>query len=366
LTSGTFNPDYRFKHTMKPIRIELNTISRLGIGLLLTVATSITLLAFGDKYAGEFLKIGVGVREMSLGGAAVAAPQAVAAAYWNPAQLANNSVLSGQFMHTEEFAGVLNLDYLAIALPARTSFAYSLSYFRLRVDGISDTRAALIDDNGNGQLDPGERLDPAKFRTFGASESTLLFALARSLNPNLNCGGTFKIINKSLGTTNAWGVGFDLGALYELLPGLTVGGVLRDVTTTFLYYPDGSNEFILPSLQLGSSCSWAPRIVPLIIRPSLGWDLAFEGKTNQADFNLGFISSGFRAGLELQIKRALLLRAGRDNLGSLHVGLGLETAVGSLDYALAMGGSYAELGQSQRVGLTLYFRELGKAVKKYL
>ena len=161
-------------------------------------------------------------------------------------------------------------------------------------------------------------------------------------------------------------MGFDLGALYELLPGLTVGGVLRDVTTTFLYYPDGRNEFILPSLQLGSSCSWAPRIVPLIIRPSLGWDLAFEGKTNQADFNLGFISSGFRAGLELQIKRALLLRAGRDNLGSLHVGLGLETAVGSLDYALAMGGSYAELGQSQRVGLTLYFRELGKAVKKYL
>jgi hypothetical protein len=41
-------------------------------------------------------------------------------------------------------------------------------------------------------------------------------------------------------------------------------------------------------------------------------------------------------------------------------------AVGSLDYALAMGGSNTELGQSQRVGLTLYFRELGKAVRKYL
>jgi len=41
-------------------------------------------------------------------------------------------------------------------------------------------------------------------------------------------------------------------------------------------------------------------------------------------------------------------------------------AFGGLDYALAMGGSYTELGQSQRVGLTLYFRELGKAVKKCL
>jgi hypothetical protein len=351
---------------MRPIRISLNTISRLGIGLLLIISTSITLLAFGDKYAGEFLKIGVGVREMSLGGAAVAAPQAVAAAYWNPAQLASNSVFSGQFMHTEEFAGVLNLDYLAVALPMRSPFAYGLGYFRLGVDGISDTRSALIDDNGNGQLDAGERLDPSKFSSFGASESALLFALARSLKPNLNCGGTLKILNKSLGTTHAWGVGFDLGALYELLPGLMVGGVLRDVTTTFLYYPDGSNEFILPSIQLGSSFTWAPKIVPLVIRPSLGWDLTFEGETNQADFNLGFISSGFRAGLELQFKRAILLRAGRDNLGNLHVGLGLETAVGSLDYALAMDGSYAELGQSQRVGLTLHFRELGKAVKKYL
>jgi hypothetical protein len=41
-------------------------------------------------------------------------------------------------------------------------------------------------------------------------------------------------------------------------------------------------------------------------------------------------------------------------------------AVGSLDYALAMGGSYAELGQSQRVGLTLHFVELGKYLKRYL
>ncbi|HCL00517.1 MAG TPA: hypothetical protein DHW42_10500 [Candidatus Marinimicrobia bacterium] len=354
---------------MKFFNIQQNKYIKLSglfqIALLVCMITT-SAFAFGDKYAGEFLKIGMGVREMSLGGAAVASPQAVAAVYWNPAFLVENSVLSGQFMHTEEFGGVLNLDYVSLAFPGHSGYAYGVSYFRLGVDDIPDTRSALIDDNGNGQLDSGERLDFGKIGKFGASENALLLAMARPINSKLCIGGNFKILSKSLGSTDAWGFGFNLSALYRLLPSLQVGAIVRDVTTTFLYYPDGDNEFILPSVQLGGVYTFAPSAIPIVFRPSAGLDMIFEGETNQSDLSLGFTSSGFRLGLEIQVKKFILLRAGRDNLGCMHVGFGLETMLGAIDYGLAMGGSYTELGQSHRVGITLHFVELGKSLKRYL
>jgi len=322
--------------------------------------------ALGDKYAGEFLKIGMGVREMSLGGSLIANPGTASAVYWNPAALAMNPELSGEFMHTEEFAGVLNLDYVALALPGSADWSYGFGFFRSGVDGIPDTRSALIDENGNGELDPGERLDFGKIGTFGASENALFFAMARPMNSRLNIGGTVKTLYKSLGITNAWGIGFDLAAQYQLLPELYLGAILRDATTTFLYYPDGDNEFIVPSLQLGAAYSLSPAFLPVVFRPSFGLDINMEGETNQSDLNLGFISAGVRLGLEMQIKEHILLRIGRDNMGSAHLGFGLKTPVGSLDYGLALGGSYVELGQSHRIGLTLHFAELGRYMKEYL
>jgi len=322
--------------------------------------------ALGDKYAGAFLKIGMGVREMSLGGSLIANPGTASAVYWNPAALAMNPELSGEFMHTEEFAGVLNLDYVALALPGSADWSYGFGFFRSGVDGIPDTRSALIDENGNGELDPGERLDFGKIGTFGASENALFFAMARPMNSRLNIGGTVKTLYKSLGITNAWGIGFDLAAQYQLLPELYLGAILRDATTTFLYYPDGDNEFIVPSLQLGAAYSLSPAFLPVVFRPSFGLDINMEGETNQSDLNLGFISAGVRLGLEMQIKEHILLRIGRDNMGSAHLGFGLNTPLGRLDYGLALGGSYAELGQSHRIGLTLHFAELGRYMKEYL
>jgi hypothetical protein len=354
---------------MNKISLHINRNSRLN--RILTIATifgllSISTYGLGDKYAGEFLKIGMGVREMSLGGSAIAAPRAASAIYWNPAVLARNQVLSGEFMHTEEFAGVVNLDYISLAIPGNYDIAYGIGFFRTGVDHIPDTRSALIDENGNGELDPGERLDFGKIGSFGASENALLIALAKPLNARLHVGGTIKTLFKSLGTANAFGIGFDLSALYEPLPSFYLGAIVRDVTTTFLYYPDGDNEFIAPSIQLGSAYSYAPDFIPIVLRPSLGLEVTIEGETNQSDLNLGFISSGLRLGLELQVKQHIMLRVGRDNLGSAQVGFGLNTRLGSLDYGLAMGGPYAELGQSHRIGLILHFVELGNYLKKYL
>lgn len=322
--------------------------------------------AFGTKYAGEFLKIGVGVREISLGGAAVASPQSVSAIYWNPAALSLNTRFSGQFMHTEEFAGVLNLDHISIVLPAKGEFAYGLGFFRIGIDDIPDTRNALIDTDDDGRLDEGERLDFSKIGKFGASESALFLSAAKRLNNKLHIGSSVKFIYKSLGTAYCWGVGLDAAMLYSVTPHWSIGAALHDVTTTFLFWGDGEREVILPSVNIGTAYKFAFPYFPIHFQPSLALDISMEGEQHNTNLALGLLGIRARLGMEAQIKEHIVLRFGRDDLGSLHIGLGLDTSMGSIDYGFAMGGTYQILGQSHRLGITLHFLEFAKGIKRWL
>lgn len=337
--------------------------SRLSI---LIIATAANLLAFGDKYAGEFLKFGLGVREMALGGAVVADPSAVSAHYWNPAALIGNTRLSGELMHTEEFAGVISLDHFALALPGQGEYSFGAGYFRIGVDDIPDTQNALIDLNSNGKLDPGERLDYGKFGSFGASENATFLSAAKQLRKKLKVGGTLKVIYRSLGDDKAYGIGFDIGALYQLTSKINLAVVFNDATTTFILWNDGEREIIAPSLRLGGSAHYAMKKLPLQINPLIGAEILFEGEQHSADLSLGGISVRARLGLEVIYKETLALRAGRDDLGNTQIGLGLNTLFGSVDYGLGLGGSYTEFGSSHRIALTLHFAELRQAVKRYL
>jgi len=364
-------------HTHKPI---------FATTLLLLALAATNLLALGDKYAGEFLKFGLGVREMALGGAMIAEPSPVVAHYWNPAALTQNAALSGGLMHTEEFAGVLSLDHFALAVPANGEYSYGFGYCRIGVDDIPDTRDALLDlgtdglgpgddgytgpdadgTEGNGKLDPGERLDYGEFGTFGASENVAFFSMAKQLRSKLQIGGTLKAIYRSLGDDKAYGLGFDIGALYQLTPRINLAAVFNDVTTTFMLWNDGEREIVAPSLKLGGSAHYALKKLPLKFNPSLGADILFEGEENSADLTLGGVVIRARLGMELIYKDVLAIRAGRDDLGNPQVGLGLNTAVGSFDYGLGLGGSYTEFGSSHRIALTLHFAELQRAIKRYL
>jgi len=375
-------------HTrFKNISMSRHTIIKILLSTHLILSLAATdLLALGDKYAGEFLKFGLGVREMALGGAVISEPSPVVAHYWNPAALTQNAALSGALMHTEEFAGVLALDHFALAVPAKGEYSYGFGYFRIGVDDIPDTRDALLDlgtdglgpgddgytgpdadgTEGNGKLDAGERLDYGAFGSFGASENVAFCSMAKQLRPKLQIGATLKTIYRSLGDDKACGLGFDIGALYQLTPRINLAAVLNDATTTFMLWNDGEREIVAPSLKLGGSAHYALKKLPLQFNPSVGADILFEGAENSADLTLGGVVIRARLGMEFIYKNVLAVRAGRDDLGNPQIGLGLNTAVGSFDYGLGLGGSHTEFGSSHRVALTLHFAELRRAVRRYL
>ena len=123
------------------------TLAPLIFTLLLIISSS-NLLA-QNKYAGEFLAIGVGGRALGMGGAYVALVNDVTAGYWNPALLSKINYPQFSLMHDERFGDLVNYDYGSIGIPFGSNASLGLSIIRMGIDDIADTRNALIDLNGN-------------------------------------------------------------------------------------------------------------------------------------------------------------------------------------------------------------------------
>ena len=97
----------------------------------------------GNKYAGEFMSIGVGGRPKGMGGAYVALVSDVMAGYWNPGSLSKIDYPQFALMHEAQFGNLVNYDYGAVGIPFGKNSSLGLSLIRLGVDDIADTRNAL-------------------------------------------------------------------------------------------------------------------------------------------------------------------------------------------------------------------------------
>ena len=156
------------------------------------------------KYAGEFLGIGVGGRAAGLGGAGTGCATDVTAGYFNPAALAWSIYPQGAVLHESRFAGQINYDYLGVVWPFDADQTLGLSVIRLGLDGIKDSRNALVDLNGNGQLDEGDRIDSSRITLGGSSDWAVFGSYARQVTPLLSVGGNVKFLFKSILEHSAW------------------------------------------------------------------------------------------------------------------------------------------------------------------
>jgi len=165
------------------------------------------------KYSGEFLAIGVGGRALGMGSAFVAIANDVSAGYWNPAGLTRLNYPQAMLMHDERFAGLVNYNYGAVAIPYKSDMTFALSVIRLGVDGIPDTRNALIDLNGNLKLDDNENLDYSKITEFNYADWAFMFSFAKKYSDKMSYGANLKVIKRDIAEFGAWGIGFDVGAI---------------------------------------------------------------------------------------------------------------------------------------------------------
>lgn len=158
----SFQPRGRVAKTSRPI------LPLLAL-LLAILLTSVGSPAWAvDKFAAEFLKVGVGARAMGMGGSFVALANDATAAYWNPAGLILLESREAFGTHASQFGGVVAHDVLGVSAPMGNGSkrdAIGITLIRLAVDDIRVTKDAKIGEDPNGN----PILDPSRIRTSSAS-----------------------------------------------------------------------------------------------------------------------------------------------------------------------------------------------------
>jgi hypothetical protein len=330
----------------------MKTLKRIIVVIFIVQCASAQHIA---KYAGEFLSIGVGGRALGLGGAYAALAYDASAAYWNPAALARLNYPEFMLMHDERFGGIVNYDFGAVAIPYSTNTTLALSVMRLGVDGIPDSRNALVDRNQNGILDSTDFIDPGKVTYFNSADWAVYFTYSKRVSYELSYGINLKLLRRGLESASATGIGFDIGVLYSPSMNWFVAANLQDVTTTLVAWSTGTNELISPTLKLGTACFL--NLFDGRFAPTVDVDIRFENRQYASIAHLGSISFDPHLGLEFDYKNTVALRIGYNDVKQLTLGAGLHLRKLDIDYSFARFGKENNLGDTHRISLRLILRE---------
>jgi hypothetical protein len=332
-----------------------------------------------SKYSNEFLSIGVGARELAMGGASVASTSSVYSSYWNPAALITlNSDAQIGAMHNENFAGISKYDYLGFTSVKQGNSALGFSIVRNGVDGIPNT-LNLIDNNGD--------VNYSNITTFSVNDYAFFISAAQKLNDDgLTVGTNIKIIRRIVGNfASAWGFGIDLAARYEVNKWV-LAAMLRDATTTYNAWkfntstfkdvflltgneiPQNSTELTMPKLTFGSSKYFDIGKKHRIVT-ELDADFTFDGRRNVL-VKSKFASIDPKAGLEYGFKQLLFFRAGINNIQKIpdynnksrldiqpNIGAGFKYKKVALDYALSILGDKSSALYSNIFSLSYSFNK---------
>ena len=326
----------------------LKSYTALICGILCLGCTTTIHAASGAKYAGEFISIGIGGRALGLGSAYTALADDITAGYWNPAGLSSLMYPQIALMHDERFAGLVNYDYGAVALPIGAASGVALSVIRLGIDGIPDTRSAWTDTNGDGMPDEGE-LEPDKVKYFNNADWAVYFSYAKKLTDNFSYGANLKIIRRDMEVASATGIGFDVGVRYSPYDNLMLGANVQDVTTTLVAWNNGTNELITPTLKLGSA--YFIDALSGRFTPAFDVDVRFENRQSASNAHIGAVSFDFHGGLEYEYKSVVALRTGYSEIGSLNVGAGIRLPKFTIDYSFSKFDAENQLGNTHRISL---------------
>lgn len=305
---------------------QTNT-ERLRAAVLLAVCFA---TAFATRYAGDFEELGTSARAIGMGGAVVAAASDPSAIYYNPSRTSGFARTSVLFLHSEDFSGLVNHNYLG------ASFHSSLQSIGFAVlhNGIPGIKLTALPDSTQ---PPGPNNRPYVLRLVSVTQVVGYVNYARTLSPYVALGGNVKLIYHDLGVGSAFGMGLDIGATLTPMTDLDVGLRVRNVSTSPLFWDTGTRELVTPRGALGLAKSFR------ISSDRLTLALEAEGNVE----GLGFTSN---YGVEYGFRNVLFGRLGVYR-GSIAFGLGLRIKRFHVDYGYSSGVApdARDLGSPQQI-----------------
>ncbi len=327
----------------------------LGVLVLLLTLNTTVQTCSATKYAGEFLRIGASARALGMGGAVTGMVNDASAVYWNPAgmtQLANAELV---LMHAEQFSDLADYDFGAYVLSLEgtgTPGAVGVGVVRFSVPDILITDQAYEDVNGNHSYDHGiDTILPGKFYYDNDTETAVYLSYAKPLSPSLSLGGSLKLISWDLVGHSCFGIGADLGLMWQTSESFSFGARFSDITTTRLFWDGGTRETINPSLFLGGAWQLAVPSLSLDLTTTMDLAFTFDNRETASSFSTGSAGGDLCGGLEAWFKEIFAARVGYQESG-VTGGAGFRLRGFGVDYAFV---PHDGLGNSHRVSAQYSF-----------
>ncbi|HGJ66117.1 TPA: PorV/PorQ family protein [bacterium] len=319
----------------------------------------ISISAYGaEKYAGEFLSLGVGARALGMGGSFVAVSDDATSAYWNPAGLGGLDRTELAFMHTGLY-GLDKYDFVNVVHPFSKAGTLGISWIRLGIDDIPMTQLAK----------PGEM--SASNRPFISgymqdTENAFLLSYGKNFEPsflkgnNIQLGGTFKFIYNSItgANRNAVGFGGDLGLIWRASSlskedshpsaDLSIGLMAQDFFKTRLFWNTTSSpshtDIVQPNIKTGVAYSHELK--------SISSQIVFSVDANTRH------GLEMNYGLEYVLADLLAIRTGiqgHDFTAGAGINIGFKSGDSLLSFIVDYAFLSHELGNSHRISVMTKF-----------
>ncbi len=262
---------------------------------------------YSGTSAANFLKLGVGARQVAMGDAASAVVTDASALFWNPAAITRIAGHGGVTLVTMDWLVDSRLSYGAVTLnlPMVGSLGFDIQY--LDYGKVEET--TVYDQDGTG-------------RFFGASDMAVGLAYARRLTDRFAFGVKAKYVREQLANASASAFGFDMGAVFRTTffnNNLWLAATLTNFGTKMKFGgPDLSVVYTIPGNP-------ANKQVPAVLE-TLEWELPLAFRFGIANYFVKnetvswlvsydvFDSRDFRVrhnlGTEVGYQDAVYLRAG--------------------------------------------------------
>jgi len=294
-----------------------------------------------EKYAGEIFQISPGVQNQAMGNTGLTYSSSLAEGWWNPALLAISDDNGVEVMRVEHFEGLMQQNQFSVIFGSKTRTSLQLNH--LGIDKIKLTEL----ENPDEELSNDNR--PQIWKTVSNNDLIFTLGLGRSIKNNLHLGLSPKLAYRSLAENNGFGIGADLGILWEPLNGFKVGANLRDCFSTQIIWENGTYEIALPNLDVEAGYDFSVFSHKIPFHTALRTQIYAEDRGDASTVSAGPMSADFHFGMMAQPIPTLKVMAGWD-IDSFTAGLGINYKNIGIDYAW-VNGSPDALGSSQRLSL---------------
>ena len=280
----------------------------------------------------------------------------------NPSHISkiNNNV---SLTHQSRFANMINTELIGFQVGEKSGII-NLNIIYQGISKIPDTREMLLDwgedgqfgtndtGEGNGVIDPGERLDNSRLKFFNQYQLGIHSAF-RSTIFRLPIGFGFKLLSYSLDKKIAIGAGLDIG-YNKKINQTHFGIVIKNFPASGLIWEGGNVEGTSLSMLAGLSRAKSNIFGSQIdMNQMLGFNLYSSSANQDSNYRNGLLSIDGAYGCEIVYKKKIIVRIGKNFVNEITGGVGLLWSHVSFDYAFLSSIATPEIGDHHLLTINL-------------